>query len=335
MNSGSEALISVIVPAYNVERYLDKCLASIARQTYERFEVILVDDGSADGTGEIARRYQRQDARFRVIAQPNRGVSCARNTGLRHVRGRYIAFVDSDDTVTEDYLATLYHTLRLHGANASICGTRVAYDSELCVADPNQRDEYEVFNRQTALERLLYQAGFGVSLWGKLFEAGLFEGIFFPEGQLCEDTAVTYKVLARAGRIAFNHRVCYFYYQREGSIMNSDYLQKKMMLVDFAAECVDYVQRHYSAIAPAAVCNLVTNAFYVICNMSESGALTNEALRKCWRIIKTHRAAVLKDSKARRKTKFACLTSYLGPRAVVRIRRMRVGSERRAGARTL
>ncbi len=114
-------LISIIVPVYNVERYMERCLDAVVKQTYKNLEVILVDDGSEDRSGSICDRYASEDARFKVVHHQNGGLSAARNTGIKKATGEYITFIDPDDSITEDYIEYLYNLINKHEADLAIC----------------------------------------------------------------------------------------------------------------------------------------------------------------------------------------------------------------------
>lgn len=212
-----EGKISIIVPVYKVEPYLRKCLDSIAGQTYENLEIILVDDGSPDRCGVICDEYAARDRRIRVIHQENGGLSAARNAALRIVTGEYIGFVDSDDWVEPEMFETMVRGLQETEADISVCGRWDEYKNR------RTRRGWEtpqtILDREQALGELLRNDKLQNHCWDKLFRAALWEGIVFPEGRTFEDIAVMHQLFLRAKRVVCLPNALYHYLQRPGSII--------------------------------------------------------------------------------------------------------------------
>lgn len=205
-----EELVSVIVPIYNVEKYLDECITSIVLQTYKNLEIILVDDGSTDCSGKKCDEWKERDDRVIVIHQKNKGVSAARNMGLLKSMGQWIAFVDSDDYVEKNYIEKLLFLNKKWETNISCCQ---GDEQELYVGNDEQRIESKLF--------LLSQC-YRTALWYYLYKKELFEGILFPEGKVSEDVAVLYKIIYRAKKVAVTSDVLYYYRIRKGSLSNKE-----------------------------------------------------------------------------------------------------------------
>lgn len=210
--------VSVIVPVYNVEEYLRACLDSVLGQTYDDLDVIVVDDGSTDGSGRICDQYAQSDRRIRVIHQQNRGLSAARNTGMRAARGEYLTFVDSDDWLSREFVASLVTAILEHRADLAVAGFEraVSQEWEAPVADP----EWVPLSRDDALRQLV--AGRSVQLavaWGKLYVRDTLAGTEFPVGRFHEDEFVAHRVLGRTARVIVTDQVLYHYRIRGGSIM--------------------------------------------------------------------------------------------------------------------
>ena len=212
------SLVSVVVPVYNVAGYVADCLESLRRQTYENIEVIVVDDGSVDGSGEICSRFAATDARFRVIHQSNGGLSSARNTGLDAVRGEYISFVDSDDVVSPVFIEVLL-ALRTDIAQC-IFATEV--DGLACCSEMHG-GVIAMSGREACHAQLLDSTGNATVVWNKLYKASLFNGIRFPVGKQHEDEFVTHRVLWSAASFSSVSQPLYFYRQRSNSIMGSGF----------------------------------------------------------------------------------------------------------------
>lgn len=216
-------LISIIVPIYNTDKYLEKCINSILNQTYTNIEIILVDDGSTDKSGEICDKYEKNDNRIKVIHKKNGGSSDAKNVGIKISRGEYIGFIDSDDYVEKEMYEFLYNNLDENNCDISISGRFVDYE------DGTSEVRYStnikmIMNNRDALIKLNSYVGFDVSPCDRLFKAELFNQIEFPFGTTSEDYYIMYKLFAKAKRIVFDSKPMYHYYQRENSCSrNSKY----------------------------------------------------------------------------------------------------------------
>ena len=180
-------VVSVIVPVYKVEPYLRRCVDSILNQSFQDFELILVDDGSPDSCGAICDEYAARDSRIHVIHQENKGLSGARNTGIDHANGEYLAFVDSDDKWSPYFLESLYKALKEHDADISQCRWEYMHGDEIKEAyNPNAK--CECFTGREMLSNLYIQTGaYYVVAWNKLYKKELFEEIRYQEGRIHED----------------------------------------------------------------------------------------------------------------------------------------------------
>lgn len=209
--------ISVIIPVYNVEPYLRKCLDSVINQTYQNLEIILVDDGSPDACGAICDEYAARDGRIHVIHKENGGVSSARNAGLAMAGGEWIGWVDSDDWVEPDmYEYMLKHALS-SGAEIAVCSRCEIYKDKRVTRG---WEEVALLNTEQALEQLLKNDAMQNYLCDKLWKRSLFDGIVFPEGRTFEDMAVEHRMFERAQRVICLPEWKYNYFQRAGSIVD-------------------------------------------------------------------------------------------------------------------
>jgi glycosyltransferase involved in cell wall biosynthesis len=214
-------LLSVIIPVFNVARYLSRCLDSVVNQAYRNLDIILVDDGSTDGSGGVCDDYQKKDSRIRVIHQENKGLAEARNIGLSAARGGLIGFVDSDDWIEKDMYGTMINNHLKTDADIIACGLYYADDtgtveynwkSSLC--------KHEILTPFEALYFLLEEGVFNVT-WNKIYIKTLFANIKFPKGKICEDTYIMYKILLAANKISMIDECKYYYFQRAGSLIKS------------------------------------------------------------------------------------------------------------------
>ena len=210
-------MISVIVPVYKVEPYICQCVNSILNQTYRDLEVLLIDDGSPDKCGEICDEYEKKDQRVRVFHTENRGLSAARNLGLKEARGEYIGFVDSDDWIEPDMYEVLLKIIEEKRTDISVCG--LWYEYPTCTeAVTNLHDE--VYQKDDALVALIlgYLKNYA---WNKLYSKRIWKNIAFPEGHVFEDVATIYKVVKAAKQVATTSVSFYHYRQRENSIASA------------------------------------------------------------------------------------------------------------------
>lgn len=212
-------LISVIIPVYNTAEYLDKCLESISNQTYENLELIVVDDGSTDDSPRICDEWAGKDKRFNIIHQKNAGQSAARNKGIDVAKGDYLAFVDSDDYVSEDYMLKLYETLQQNDADISVCAYYEHKDGQTRVLGPV--DNYSM-DRNMALEKLVENKEFQSFFWTCLFKKELFNDVRLPVGRNYEDLAVIYKLFYNAQKVCSTNEPLYHYQKRVGSMSYND-----------------------------------------------------------------------------------------------------------------
>ena len=242
-------MISVIVPVYNVEKYLDNCVESIVNQTYKDLEIILVDDGSPDNCPAMCDEWAQKDSRIKVIHKENGGVSSARNIGLDNVTGEYIGFVDSDDYLKSNMYELLIENLTATNSDISVCSTFLVDENNNIKAD--NIFESQVLNQEEAVKFLSYKMN--NSLWNKLFKKDMFKGCRFDEGHTFgEDHLILLQVLKNVNRVSFISDSLYYYVQRSNSTTGSkfskrsfDQVYMKDALYNFVKENYPYVSEHY------------------------------------------------------------------------------------------
>lgn len=211
-------LVSIIVPVYNVENYLPRCLDSIKEQMYRNFEVILVNDGSSDHSLDILNEYAKKDRRFRVLNQENNGVSTARNLGLSNSVGDYICFIDADDYVSPLYIDTLVETSLLYKSDISICD----YCSEGSFEEAKK--DIRTYSREEAIKAWIQYNDMNGCIWGKLFKHNIVKGILFDINyRLGEDQIFLFESFKRASKFVRINAKLYFYYNRPKSAMRKEF----------------------------------------------------------------------------------------------------------------
>lgn len=234
-DSGHAPEISIIVPVYKVERFLQQCIDSILNQTFRDFELILVDDGSPDRCPELCDEAARRDERIRVIHQQNGGLSAARNAGLDAARGEWIGFVDSDDEIDPQMYEKLYHAVKEHGANLAICRI-VRIDEESRLIEPPYQHPQEVeLSRQQAIG-MIARSYMHIACT-KLYHRDIFAQIRFPVGRLNEDSFVAPAVLEQVTTAVCLHQPFYRYRQRAESIMTAKRSLRNYDAVEAAYAC--------------------------------------------------------------------------------------------------
>lgn len=213
-------LISIIIPVYNEEKYLDKCISSIVNQTYGNLEIILVDDESPDKCPQICNRWSKKDKRIKVVHKQNGGVASSRNEGLKNATGTIIGFVDSDDYIEKDMFEKLYKNLMMNNADISMCSY---YDEYI---DGRKKmgkhfDDFTIINGIDAIKNLLLEKNISNHLWNKIYKKELFDKIEFPLGRKMEDLSVMYRLFEKSKIIVFDNYIGYHYLQHENSIMGN------------------------------------------------------------------------------------------------------------------
>jgi glycosyltransferase involved in cell wall biosynthesis len=212
-------LISVIVPVYKVEKYLEKCIESVLKQTYTNLQIILVDDGSPDNCGKICDEYAKKDSRIEVIHKANGGLSDARNVGISKAKGRYIGFVDSDDYIKEDMYEILLNLIKKYDADVSICNLYDVIDGNECIR--NKENGIREYSRLDILKKVLLDKNIQSYAWNKLYEKELFDEIKYPIGKKYEDIGTTFYLFEKCNKIVVTSEPEYYYLKRADSLVNN------------------------------------------------------------------------------------------------------------------
>ena len=220
-------LISVIIPVYQVAPYIKRCIESVINQTYQNLEIILVDDGSTDGSGELCDRYAKRDNRIKAVHQENKGLSEARNRGLDIAEGDYLGFIDSDDWVDLKFIEAMYEAAVSYNCEIVQCGhIEVVADEEY---ESDTIGKAVIYSKEEYSKAAYTLLGWKCSVaWNKLYKKQLFSGIRYPVGKLHEDEFTTYKVIWNARKIAVLNTRLYFYRQRKDSIMGRAYSARRL-----------------------------------------------------------------------------------------------------------
>lgn len=305
-------MISIIIPLYNVEKYMNQCLQSVVDQTYKDLEIILVDDGSPDQSGKIADKWAKKDTRIKVIHQENGGLSNARNTGLANCHGEYIMFIDSDDIVSHDICQCLLDLLNKNDANIAICEADHVFNHEPHFSLSSQ---VKIYNKNDAICEMWYQRSFLPSAWGKLYDANIFKNIRFTEGIIFEDIDIMHEAFYLADKIVYTDAKLYGYMHHEDSITTKPFAKKDLIILDICQKLIDFSKDKNIKLQKAAQAYMITGAMRVYLNAPDQFKKEIEVAKK---LIQQYGKQVLKDSNIRKKTKYS-LKIYLYCRPLLKI----------------
>ncbi|MBR3177415.1 glycosyltransferase [Candidatus Saccharibacteria bacterium] len=260
--ANQKSLVSIIIPAYNIDEYLSACLDSALSQDFSNYEIVVIDDGSTDNTPKISDEYAKKYENVITIHQKNSGLSSARNTGIKRAKGEYVALIDGDDIIAPNFLARLYQAVTKTNSDIAICNFQEFSDTIPAVSAPSK---ISVESRNEAVKKLLIQQeNRDIIACNKLYKKEIFKNIEFPVGQLHEDTLTTYKLLAAANRVANIDDALYFYRKREGSIMAEQDLKKRLEIKERAAnEAIAYFENNPELKLAAEVALLLSKFAYL------------------------------------------------------------------------
>ncbi len=283
-------LISVIVPVYKVERYLDQCVSSIVNQTYKNLEIILVDDGSPDGCPAICDAWAARDERVRVIHQKNAGAGAARNAGLTAATGDLIAFVDSDDYISNDMYEHLY-SLICSGADIAECGYMDVFGDNASFTE--NADQVIWCDAEEAMKHHINDDVFRQLIWNKLYRRETVKEVFFPVGKKIDDEFFTYLTLGKANKLAGSSKCCYAYRQQDGSVMHNLDAQKRLQAIEAKLMRHEYIISRFPKLQPESLANIWFTCLY----QGQSILLSKEFDRKAFSFLKETLKKLPLDSK--------------------------------------
>lgn len=253
--------ISVIVPVYKVESYLDRCVASIVNQTHSNLEIILVDDGSPDNCGAMCDAWAAKDPRIKVIHKENGGLSDARNAGMAIATGEYIAFVDSDDYLAPEMYRQLFEHMVADKSDIAACGVEMVIED----GSPSRmltKSGCCVLNTEEAMASVIAEDWLKQPVWYKLYKTDLIRDILFPVGKYHEDVFWTYRAVAWAKKVSILDTPCYFYTQRSGSIMGSGYSLKRLDAIEAKQHRLEFIKENFPVLTEKAQVDLLFSCLY-------------------------------------------------------------------------
>jgi len=240
-----QPLISVIVPIYNVEKYLRKCVDSIINQTYRNLQIILVNDGSTDGCLNICKEYVSLDNRVNIIDKKNGGLSSARNAGMKVAKGSFFAFIDSDDWILETAFEKMIEKQKIHDADLVVCGKMNYIEKTNKYVHGNLFEQDIHCNKEDAIKLLLLKS---VSAWNKLYKRSIFEDISYPEGRIGEDSHIILRILNKCNNVEIIAEELYIYNVRANSIMSSPFKDKDIHMLEDNVNHYIEINKNYKGI---------------------------------------------------------------------------------------
>ena len=304
-------LISVVIPVYRVEKYLERCVESVINQTYTNLEIILIDDGSPDNSGNMCDEYAKIDKRIKVIHKKNGGLSDARNVGIENSKGKYITFIDSDDYIEENYVEILYNTLKKYKVKISVADNLIKYDSGKVINNSTYK-EYIVTEKE-ALEKMLWgERDLDNGAWTKLYDITLFNNVRYPVGRLYEDTATTYKIYDQCDYIAINSVPVYNYMKRKDSITQCEFNEKKLQLIVSVKEMTDFVSNKYPDLDIACERKMLWAYMSTLSQLATSKSGNKKIENELIEYVMQHKKTVLKNKKTPKRDKIGIFCLQFG-----------------------
>lgn len=312
-------MISIIVPVYNTRDYLCRCVDSLLAQDYTDYEIILIDDGSTDGSGKLCDQLASDHRKIRVVHQTNAGLSAVRNTGIKQAKGDYLTFVDSDDAVAANFLSALFTLAQDSKAEVAVC-TFVEIQ-----ANGKQRNfttpdsSKQMLEPKVCLEKMLLERdGLSLSACAKLYARKIFQKIKFPEGKLYEDVGTTYKLIMASKRVAYIAEPLYYYYANSDSIIHQEFNTNKLDLITLTDKMCAEITQKYPGLEPVAKLRQMHARFSVLRQMVmvKKPISQQEAFQAVEQEIITylrdHRADVLQNPNASLRDHIAMRTLMMG-----------------------
>lgn len=295
----SNKLISVIVPIYKVEDFLDECIQSLVLQTYSNLEIILVDDGSPDRCGEICDAWKQKDTRICVIHKENGGLSDARNAGIRVAHGSYIGFVDSDDVIHPRMYEILADALEQMDCEIACCDVTNDFQEKSSAVEKNMQTydwnipkdiKQKRYTAVEALESLLRLEQISVTVWNKLYKKEIIDQIWFPKGKYHEDEFWTYLVLNRSRHVVYLDVPLYGYRLRQESITRQKYTSRHLDHLEARAQRLEFIETHYPQFVFLEYCNLRFECIRAmqLCYIHMQGEELQDCKKRIMRMVKAY-----------------------------------------------
>ena len=308
------ALISVIVPVYNVAQYLEKSIASIQQQTYQNLEIILVDDGATDESGRLCEKIAEQDERVLVYHKENEGLSQARNDGLKQAHGDYVIFIDSDDYIHPEMIASLYQQLVKEDADVSSCGVMNVYANSESPQTENQ-DDYFICDTETFLREYLIGEKIPGTICNKLIKKEVAAQLTFPKGLIYEDAYYHFDLIKVAKKYVVNTNPYYYYFHRGDSITTKPYAEKDLAYIDIYQKFYTEVVKEYPNLTEVAFFRLAYAHFFILDKMLlDDNFKEFKDYPRIYGYLKKHAFAIFKNTIFRKGRRISALALFVNVR---------------------
>lgn len=259
-------LISIVVPVYNVENYIDRCVTSIVNQTYSNIEIILVDDGSTDSSSLKCDNWKQKDSRIKVIHKKNGGLSDARNAGVKEVTGEYVCFVDSDDWISKSFVEILYRVAFETNSDIVECQKEIASEYTECKDNyGNKSINIKTYYDKDCFYEFFKYINFCQVVWNKIYSVKLIKNVTFRYGKINEDEFWTYLIFSRANIVSSIDYIGYFYFRRTNSIMNQNFSIKRLDAFEALVERFDFIEENYPELSEENCHKLLLSCIHFYC----------------------------------------------------------------------
>jgi len=300
-------LVSILVPAYNTDQYIENCLNSVIKQSYKNIEIICVDDGSTDLTAEIIKIYAKKDSRIKLYQQKNLGVGPACQKLLSKSRGKYIAFIDSDDIIDRYYVENLYNAASKTSADIVAC--KIIKKATDKYNQSNKVNHVRVFNRQHALKELIYMRKTSTGLACKLFDKKLFNNFTFPKSNYSNDFYSSWHAFTKANSVAFlNYRGYHYIYNNNSVTKGRIFHNERLISIQYAKDNLHYVEKKIPKLIKACRNRIAIEAIVILRQIDYK--INSYIFQECERCILNNRKTMILDKNIRLKTKAILLLSY-------------------------
>lgn len=300
-------LVSVIIPVYNTEKYLEKCINGFINQTYSNLEIILIDDGSTDNSPLLCDRFKYIDHRIKVIHKKNGGLSEARNVGIEASTGELITFFDSDDYVDQNYIEYLYYLKNKFQTQISTCYYNIVSENGTILSRKKENVE-KLLEKEEVLEKMLKDDDITVSACFKLYNKSLFRNIKFPVGKLCEDNGTTYKIIdSSITKIAYGSLAYGYYVMRKGSIMRSEFNIKKLDMIEMTEQMCNYLSLKYPSLNILIKRRRIYARFNVLCQLNYDNEKDKFFIDSLSKYILGNKYFILSNIKIPKRDKIGCI----------------------------
>lgn len=308
-------LVSIIIPIYNVQKYLKKCLDSVINQKYKNLEIILINDGSTDNSLDIAINYKNTDKRIKLFSQTNQGLSAARNTGLKNATGKYITFVDSDDYITPDYVSYMYDLLKRNNFKSSLAICSLMNIFEKSGKQVNMGNGLEcTLSGKECIKKMCYQDLVDTCAYAKLGSRELYKNFSFPTGKVFEDIGTTYKLFEKCKTVECGFKPKYYYYIRSNSITTRKFDNSKLNLIEMTDKMAKDVIQFYPDLSKAVLRRQVYSRFSTLNQTLEAKKSSNikRIQRNLIDYIKKNGKQIVSDPNVSKRDKLAYIILNIG-----------------------